>query len=310
MIHQVKWAPFSYATSFAFDLLILSLTIVKLPGRFASSSVCQIYRDSILYIVFITVSDLTALTIQTIPGDDFESIKPMVHPFWVLISTTMGSRLFFNLKLFKQQEEELPATSCSWTYNLETDGPRTSSLLSRFPLPPKSGIKPLVLGRAHTKHSQHERIPSDDPSISHHIHDSSVPDTRQFQLPRSFSSPTIPQQTQQGHMRSATDPDGSPLPGSSKPLPPRQSPRDRNSEGDGFVSLQRARSFEKYSARTLPPIPNSAPTSSAVPLSTPRLTKLYSKPPRLMLPMLKDAHDQHLHGDEHDSLLTDGDGHS
>jgi hypothetical protein len=102
----VPWAPLCYASSFAFNAVILLLTIWKIPdhqySRFPVGHI--IFRDSLLYFFFTTVTYLTLLAIQCL-GPSLAYMKPAAIPFGTLITTSMGCRLFLNLKLFSQRRE-------------------------------------------------------------------------------------------------------------------------------------------------------------------------------------------------------------
>src|ERR1700683_2411981 len=91
----VPWAPLCYAASFAFNSVILTLTIWKLcDHRHTRSPVRSIIlRDSLLYFFFTTTTNLTVLSIQSL-GTDMGYMKPTATPFATLITTTMGCRLF------------------------------------------------------------------------------------------------------------------------------------------------------------------------------------------------------------------------
>lgn len=104
----VSWAPISYSSSVAFDTVILILTIAKLnASRATRSNVGSIiYRDSLLYFLLTAVTNITVLIIQALgPGSDL--IKPTAVPYSTLITVTMGSRVFLNLKLFNQRQDRI-----------------------------------------------------------------------------------------------------------------------------------------------------------------------------------------------------------
>jgi hypothetical protein len=107
MDRNVSWAPLSYASSFAFDTFILILTIWKLPdnNHVRSPVGYIIFRDSLLYFFVTAATNLIVLAVQSM-GPEFNSIKPAAVPFSTLITTTMGCRLFLNLKLYHQRETE------------------------------------------------------------------------------------------------------------------------------------------------------------------------------------------------------------
>jgi hypothetical protein len=102
----VSWAPVCYAASFGFNSVILILTIRKLcDHRYTRSPVGSIIlRDSLLYFFFTTTTNLAVLSIQSL-GKEMDYMKPASIPFDTLITTTMGCRLFLNLKLFGKRTE-------------------------------------------------------------------------------------------------------------------------------------------------------------------------------------------------------------
>ena len=101
----VSWAPISFASSVAFDTVILFLTILKLKSNRANTSHLGylIYRDSLLYFLFTAVTNIIVLSIQS-TGPSMDLIKPNAVPFSTLVTATMGSRVFLNLKLFHQRQ--------------------------------------------------------------------------------------------------------------------------------------------------------------------------------------------------------------
>ncbi|KAF9446749.1 hypothetical protein P691DRAFT_776625 [Macrolepiota fuliginosa MF-IS2] len=106
----VHWAPISYASSVAFDSCVLVLTLVKFHGNIsaAKSNVGrQVYRDNLLYFVLMTVANVTVLSIQALRNPSFDQIKPVAVPFSTLMTVTMGTRVFLNLRLFNQRQHNL-----------------------------------------------------------------------------------------------------------------------------------------------------------------------------------------------------------
>lgn len=105
MLPIVAWAPISYASSVAFDAVILLLTIFKLNTNRATASKVGylIYRDSLMYFFFTAVTNITVLVIQALDSS-FDLVKPTAVPFSTLITATMGARVFLNLKLFNQRQ--------------------------------------------------------------------------------------------------------------------------------------------------------------------------------------------------------------
>jgi hypothetical protein len=65
-----------------------------------------IYRDSLLYFTFTTVTNIVVFAIQSL-GSSHSLLKPNAVPFSTLVTVTMGSRVFLNLKLFHQREAQL-----------------------------------------------------------------------------------------------------------------------------------------------------------------------------------------------------------
>ena len=102
----VPWAPLCYAASFAFNSVILILTIWKLCYRrhIKSPVGSIILRDSLLYFFFTTAMILVVLSIQSL-GRVMDYLKPTAVPFATLMTTTMGCRLFLNLKMFSKRTE-------------------------------------------------------------------------------------------------------------------------------------------------------------------------------------------------------------
>ncbi|EJD39077.1 hypothetical protein AURDEDRAFT_116274 [Auricularia subglabra TFB-10046 SS5] len=113
----VSWAPISYASSVAFDVVVLALTVVKLRSNssgFAQSAIArQISQDNLAYFLLTTVTNVTVLSIQAL-GDDYALIKPTAVPFSTVVTVAMAQRVYLNLKLFHQRNERaaagLPAT--------------------------------------------------------------------------------------------------------------------------------------------------------------------------------------------------------
>lgn len=128
MLPIVSWAPISYASSVAFDTVILLLTLAKLHGNLitAKSQVGkQIYRDNLTYFALTTVTNITVLTIQALPSS-FDMIKPTAVPFSTLMTVTMGTRVFLNLKLFDRRREHA-AQGIPLSINSSSDHSRSQS---------------------------------------------------------------------------------------------------------------------------------------------------------------------------------------
>ncbi|KAF9469576.1 hypothetical protein BDZ94DRAFT_1303277 [Collybia nuda] len=111
MLPIVSWAPISYASSVAFDTVVLVFTLAKLHGNLSTTKSQvgkQIYRDNLIYFVLTAVTNITVLSIQAL-GPDHDMIKPTAVPFSTLLTVTMGSRVFLNLKLFDQRQQRAAA---------------------------------------------------------------------------------------------------------------------------------------------------------------------------------------------------------
>jgi hypothetical protein len=107
MLPIVSWAPISYASSVVFDTVVLLFTLAKLHGNISTTKSRvgkQIYRDNLIYFALTAVTNITVLTIQAL-GPEHDMIKPTAVPFSTLITVTMGSRVFLNLKLFDQRQQ-------------------------------------------------------------------------------------------------------------------------------------------------------------------------------------------------------------
>ncbi|KAG6856820.1 hypothetical protein H0H87_000292 [Tephrocybe sp. NHM501043] len=111
MLPIVSWAPISYASSVAFDTTVLVFTLAKLHGNLKTTKSKvgkQIYTDNLIYFLLTAITNITVLTIQALPPS-FNMIKPTAVPFSTLMTVTMGSRVFLNLKLFDQRQQSAAA---------------------------------------------------------------------------------------------------------------------------------------------------------------------------------------------------------
>ncbi|THH29966.1 hypothetical protein EUX98_g4228 [Antrodiella citrinella] len=113
----VSWAPISYASSVAFDTVILIFTLAKIHTSLMmvkSDVGRQIYRDNVMYFLLTAVTNIVVLSIQSL-GESHSMIKPTAVPFSTIMTVTMGSRVYLNLKLLdKRREREvegIPLTS-------------------------------------------------------------------------------------------------------------------------------------------------------------------------------------------------------
>ncbi len=104
----------SYASSVAFDTCVLVLTVAKFHGNFnaARSKVGrQVYNDNLLYFFLMTAANATVLSIQAQRNPRFDLIKPAAVPFSTLMTVTMGTRVFLNLRLFNQRQQSSIASN-------------------------------------------------------------------------------------------------------------------------------------------------------------------------------------------------------
>lgn len=111
MLPIISWARISYASSVAFDTVVLLLTLAKLHRTFSRTKAKiwqKIYRDNLIYFTLTAVTNITVLSIQAL-GPNHNVLKPMAMPFSILMTVTMASRVFFNLKLFEQKLQEQAA---------------------------------------------------------------------------------------------------------------------------------------------------------------------------------------------------------
>ncbi|KAI9063692.1 hypothetical protein FKP32DRAFT_1571493, partial [Trametes sanguinea] len=144
VMHPIaRWAPISYGSSVLFDTTILLLTLGKLPRKLTHKSTVgrQIFRDTLMYFAITTVTNIVVLSIQSL-GDAHATLKPTAVPFSTVMTVTMGSRVYLNLKLLHQRnmkrgvggekiplsisstERSRPSTNPSDTINLTTTDAR------------------------------------------------------------------------------------------------------------------------------------------------------------------------------------------
>ncbi|KAH8079793.1 hypothetical protein BXZ70DRAFT_901614 [Cristinia sonorae] len=105
----VSWAPISYASSVAFDTTILLLTLAKVHTNLMmvkSAVGRQIYKDNVMYFLITAVTNVVVLSIQSL-GSKHALLKPTAVPFSTIMTVTMGSRVYLNLKqLDKRRQRE------------------------------------------------------------------------------------------------------------------------------------------------------------------------------------------------------------
>jgi len=105
----------------AFDSAVLIVTLAKLQSNNQTrrSRIGQlIYRDNLIYFAITTVTNITVLAIYAINIPSLALVKPAVLPFSTLMTVTMGTRVYLNLKLSdRRRVEGLTGGSGSETSN-------------------------------------------------------------------------------------------------------------------------------------------------------------------------------------------------
>ncbi|KAF9446746.1 hypothetical protein P691DRAFT_776622 [Macrolepiota fuliginosa MF-IS2] len=147
-LHPVApWAPMSYASSVAFDSCVLVFTLAKFHGNFSASRSKvgrQVYNDNLLYFFLMTAANITVLSIQAQRDPKFNLIKPAAVPFSTLMTVTMGTRVFLNLRLFNErQRNNLTGNSLPLAAHGQHSNPTSSasSNPARQPLAFNTGSK-------------------------------------------------------------------------------------------------------------------------------------------------------------------------
>jgi len=146
---EAPWSPISYASSVAFDTCVFIFTVVKFRGNFdtfKSKVNRQIYNDSLLYFFLQTATNIVVLSIQTQRLSSFNLIKPATVPFSTLMTVTMGTRVFLNLRLFNRRQEQLNAPSLPVQVQ-HSEGANYPT--SRFP--------PIVFTPLKNTHASHDK---------------------------------------------------------------------------------------------------------------------------------------------------------
>lgn len=107
--HSATWAPLSYASSVAFNSCVLLFTLSKLHDNLITSKTSfekQVYKDNLLYLILLTTTDVIVLVIQGLKNQNFDRIRPAATPFSTLMTVTMGTRVFLNLRQFNRPQEQ------------------------------------------------------------------------------------------------------------------------------------------------------------------------------------------------------------
>ena len=95
-----SWAPLAYASSVVFDTAILVGTLVRVFSDTTHHSRVGkvLYRDSLTYFLIATVSNVAILIIYGMSDPGLDTVKPAALPFATLMTVTMGTRVYLNLK--------------------------------------------------------------------------------------------------------------------------------------------------------------------------------------------------------------------
>ena len=109
MLPILSWAPISFASSVLFDTTILVLTLAKLRRNLVAKSLVgrQIFRDTLMYFTLTTVTNIVVFSIQML-GSAHEMMKPAAVPYSTVMTVTMGSRVYLNLRLLEQRRQTEP----------------------------------------------------------------------------------------------------------------------------------------------------------------------------------------------------------
>ncbi|EKM78146.1 hypothetical protein AGABI1DRAFT_114961 [Agaricus bisporus var. burnettii JB137-S8] len=114
-LHPVApWAPISFASSVAYDTCVLLLTLARFRGNNGPSKSKigrQVYNDNLLYFVLITATNIVVLCIQAQRDPKFDLIKPAAVPFATIMTVAMGTRVFLNLRLYHQRQQNHSANA-------------------------------------------------------------------------------------------------------------------------------------------------------------------------------------------------------
>lgn len=132
----------SYASSVAFDTCVLVLTLARFRGSSGASKSKvgrQVYNDNLLYFFLMTAANIVVLSIQAQRDPKFDLIKPAAVPFSTIMTVSMGTRVFLNLRLFNQRQQNNMGNSLPLSAQGQYTNP--SSSLSSGP-----GRQPVVLG--------------------------------------------------------------------------------------------------------------------------------------------------------------------
>ncbi|KAG6819466.1 hypothetical protein H0H93_011599 [Arthromyces matolae] len=96
----VPWTSLSQGLSFLYTLAILVLMLLKIKEQQEQPSIFlrRIYRDSLILISIATGANLTILIIHCL-GSEYQLEKQVSLSFSVLLSATMGARIFLILRI-------------------------------------------------------------------------------------------------------------------------------------------------------------------------------------------------------------------
>ncbi|KAF5359576.1 hypothetical protein D9756_003162 [Leucocoprinus leucothites] len=146
-LHPIaSWSPLSYASSVAYDTVVLILTLAKFHGSVmtAKSNIGkQVYKDNLLYFALMSATNVTVLSFQAL-GPSFALLKPAVVPFSTLMTVTMGTRVFLNLRLFNLRQQQGSTFSSSLPLSAHGQYSNPTDSLNRAPVVLNPGMKQYV----------------------------------------------------------------------------------------------------------------------------------------------------------------------
>jgi hypothetical protein len=167
----VKWSPLAWASSVAFDVVLLAFVFAKVPANAATRIKLDrlIFKDGLLFFIMLTSVHIMILAL-VLTDSSMQTVKSMIRPFTVTITYAMGTRIYLNLKAYVEKKDRvaqgLPVSQMSGMPSgqvFSSVAPTTSSHI-RYGSPeePKSFL------------------PLDAPSISYRSSDETAESSRPF----------------------------------------------------------------------------------------------------------------------------------
>lgn len=93
----------------AFNSCVLLFTLSKFHDNLIKPKTSfekQVYKDNLLYLILLTTTDVIVLVIQGLKHQNSDQIRPAAAPFSTLMTVTMGTRVFLNLRQFNRPQEQ------------------------------------------------------------------------------------------------------------------------------------------------------------------------------------------------------------